>query len=110
MKINNLESNSKNELADKKTREKALDTTKSFIVQAGAGAGKTSLLIDRYLALLALCVVPENVLVITFTNKAVDELRARVLHVLHLGDEQKDKQIFTSAHHKKNTPSSTNRM
>ena len=94
-------------LADKKAREQVLDTTKSFIVQAGAGAGKTSLLIDRYLALLALCAMPENVLVITFTNKAVDELRTRVLAILRLADEQKNatkenkQTAFTSAHHKK---------
>ncbi len=69
-------------IADNKYRQQALDVSKSFIVQAPAGSGKTTLLINRYLKLLAIANVPENVLVMTFTNKAVAELKQRLYLIL----------------------------
>ncbi len=62
--------------------KKALDTTQSFIVQAPAGSGKTSLLIDRYLNLLAQVNTPESVVVMTFTNQAANELKDRINKLL----------------------------
>ncbi len=67
---------------DSAQRERALDITQSFIVQAPAGSGKTELLTQRYLKLLTVCEQPENVMAMTFTNKAVDELTERVLSAL----------------------------
>ena len=70
---------------DTEARAEALDTQSSFIVEAPAGSGKTGLLVQRYLKLLLDDQLqhPEEVLAITFTNKATAELLERVLQQLH---------------------------
>lgn len=64
---------------DQDARDLALNPAASFHLEAPAGSGKTSVLLARYLNLLAAVQGPEEILALTFTRKAAGELRARVV-------------------------------
>ena len=76
--------------SDHQVRKKALGQG-SFIVQAPAGSGKTSLLVKRFLNRLLDVKSPKEVLALTFTNKAAAEMAQRLKEALE--GKSKDNEI-----------------
>jgi len=67
---------------NEKQKEAVLQKDGPILIIAGAGAGKTKTLAHRILHLIKDGVHPENILAITFTNKAAKEMRDRVEKII----------------------------
>ncbi len=82
---------------DQDQREYAIDPRRSVLVRAPAGSGKTGVLLLRYLNCLLTVAAPEQVVAITFTNKAAGEIRERVISALRRGASEASEQVPDNA-------------
>ncbi len=75
--------------------EIAKDTEGAILVTAGAGSGKTRLLTHRICYIIEeKHINPENIIAITFTNKATNEMRERIEKMLPIA-----KNVWVSTFH-----------
>lgn len=72
------------QLTEEEKREKIKsEINHNFFVEAGAGAGKTTLIVERIVNQIKAGIKPECLVVITFTNKAAQELKERIVKKVH---------------------------
>jgi ATP-dependent helicase/nuclease subunit A len=72
----------------------SLDTSSHLVVTAGAGSGKTKVLVERYMSVLRndAALLPGNILALTFTEKASLEMKERIRkEVQELADTEGDR-------------------
>ena len=67
---------------DAAARRAAADPSRNVVLRASAGAGKTTVLTDRYIRLVECGVPPRNILALTFTRKAAQEMKDRIVAAL----------------------------
>jgi len=83
----------------KQQREAVMTIDRDLVVSAGAGSGKTRVLVERYLYLLSQGVKISDILAITFTRKAALEMKQRIRNALiERGAPQSVLNDFTQAH------------
>ncbi len=70
--------NEREEPPDQDVRDKALDLSHDVFLAAGAGTGKTTVLVGRYMAALEAGISPHEIVAVTFTVKAAAEMRKRL--------------------------------
>lgn len=63
----------------------------AMLIIAGAGTGKTATLIHRVAYMIEHGIEPESILLLTFTNKAADEMKMRAAKILKEKDETDDR-------------------
>lgn len=71
-------------LEDIYQKEAIEDTSKKLLIKAGPGSGKTTVLTKKIAKIIKNGVNPNDILAITFTKKAANELTQRLTNILNL--------------------------
>lgn len=82
-------------LLDKYQRKASFSPYKRCLVIAGAGSGKTKVITLRIATLLKLGISPNNMKIITFTNKATTELKERLHTLTNLPQQSLENSVTT---------------
>ncbi len=87
----------KNESRDRQAREAILrETEKNVFVQASAGTGKTTLMVERVVELVRKGIPLDKLAVVTFTNPAAAELRIRIREKLRAGSSSGSRECSSA--------------
>ena len=80
--------------SDMKARETIRsESGRNVFIQASAGTGKTTLIVDRVIELLRIGIPLERLAVVTFTNAAAAELRSRIREKLRSMKNSDEKEF-----------------
>ena len=80
-------------------KEAAMHINGPILIVAGAGAGKTKTITHRIVNLIKEGIAPENILAVTFTNKAAKEMRERINAEIEKNAKGQNTLPFVSTFH-----------
>lgn len=80
-------------------KEAALHKDGPLLIVAGAGAGKTKTITHRIVNLIKEGINPDNILAVTFTNKAAKEMREKILNEINKNNLGQNTVPFVSTFH-----------
>jgi len=85
---------------NEKQKEAVFTGDGPMLIVAGAGSGKTKTLTSRLAYLITkMNVLPSNILAITFTNKAAEEMKSRVFKIIKDNNIEIDSEPFVGTFH-----------
>ena len=80
-------------------QQAAIDARLPTLVVAGPGTGKTRTIVAKYLSLVTQGVDPAHILALTFSNRAAEEMRGRIVEALRLRHPTHAERVEVSTFH-----------